>query len=342
MPVLRQVPEDFVVEEIPLYPAKGEGGHTFLLIEKRDVTSESVARALARAAQAAPRDVGYAGRKDRHAVARQWFSAPDLDPERALELELPGCRVLEAIRHPHKLRTGHLAGNRFDLRVREVSPETIAAAPAAGEALSRTGLPNRFGVQRFGRQGDNAERGRALLAGGRMDRDRRAARFWLSALQAEVFNAVLDERPIPPGRLERGDVAVVHASGGLFLVETSVREQPRADAFEISPTGPIFGTKVSVEPAGQPARRERAAMARLGIPAPLLPPPGVRLHGTRRPLRVQPREVEVEAEDGALRLRFVLPPGSYATVFVDALLVAAGAEPVRVVVESPAPDRGES
>jgi tRNA pseudouridine13 synthase len=333
MPLLRQVPQDFVVEELPLYPAKGEGGHTFLLVEKRGVTSEGVARALARLARAAPRDVGYAGRKDRHAVARQWFSAPGLDPERALELELPGARVLQAVRHPHKLRTGHLAGNRFDLRVREVSSEAIAAAPAAGEALASAGLPNRFGVQRFGRRGDNAERGRALLAGGRIGRDRRAARFWLSALQAEVFNAVLDERPIPPGRLERGDVAVVHASGGLFLVEASAHEQPRADAFEISPTGPIFGTKISVEPAGAPARRERQVLARLGIPDPLLPPPGVRLHGTRRPLRVQPREVEVHGEEGSLRLRFVLPSGSYATVFVDALLAAVGAEPARVVVE---------
>jgi tRNA pseudouridine13 synthase len=237
---LKVEPEDFVVEEIPLYAPSGEGGHTFLWIEKCDVNSERVARALARAAGVAPRDVGYAGRKDRRALARQWFSVPDLAPERALDLEIPGARVLEAVRHPHKLRTGHLAGNRFDLLVRDVDEEAVAAAPATAAVLRAEGFANRFGEQRFGREGDNAERGLALLRGETGARDRRSRRedrFLLSALQAQVFNRVLEERPLPLSHLELGDVALVRSSGGPFLVEDLEHEQPRADAFEIARPG---------------------------------------------------------------------------------------------------------
>lgn len=333
---LKVEPEDFVVEEIPLYAPSGEGTHTFVWVEKRDVDTERVARALARAAGVAPRDVGYAGRKDRRAVARQWFSLPDLAPERAVDLEIPDVRVLHAARHPHKLRTGHLAGNRFDLLVRDVGEAQLAAAPAVAAVLRAEGIANRFGAQRFGRDGDNAARGLALLRGevpARRRRSRRDDRFLLSALQAEVFNRVLDERPLAPGRLELGDVALLHGSGGPFRVDDVEREQPRADAFEISPSGPLFGSRVSVEPLGAPAERERAVMRSLGIPDPLQPPRGVRLRGGRRALRVRPEGLEARAERDGLRLRFTLPAGSYATVLVEELLSRSTAEPGRVVVE---------
>jgi tRNA pseudouridine13 synthase len=121
---LRSEPEDFRVDEIPLYAASGEGGHTFVRVEKRLRNTEELARELARAAGARPADVGYAGRKDRVAVTTQWFSVPGLAPEAALALELHGARVIEAHRHPHKLRTGQLRGNRFEIvaRVAETLP----------------------------------------------------------------------------------------------------------------------------------------------------------------------------------------------------------------------------
>lgn len=337
MPVLAALPEDFRVEELPLYRPSGAGEHTFVWVEKRLVNTEDVARSLAAAAGAALRDVGYAGRKDRRAVARQWLSVPRLDPEEALALEIPGARVLEAVRHPHKLRTGQLAGNRFDLLVREVSEAAAARAPDAVAELVRRGLPNRFGAQRFGRDGRNAERGRALLRGEWRARDRRAARFLLSALQARVFDDVLAGRPLPLDRLEAGDVAVVHASGGVFLVEDAEREQPRADAFEISPTGPIFGGRMP-RAEGAPGERERAALAAWGVEEGARPPPGVRMRGARRALRVRPSDVSVRREGDALRLAFALPAGSYATVLVDEVLAAIEAGPLRPAVSD---DRDE-
>ena len=159
-----------------------------------------------------------------------------------------------------------------------------------------------------------------------MGGDRRSLRFLFSALQAEVFNEALARREHPLERFELGDVAVVHASGGLFLVEDVDGDDARAQEFEISPTGPIFGTR-TVNPTGAAAARERAAMEAHGVPeaARLELPPGIRLRGARRALRIAVPDLEVRAADGTLELRFGLPPGSYATVLVDELLGTTGA-----------------
>jgi tRNA pseudouridine13 synthase len=320
-------PEDFVVEEIPLYAPSGEGAHTFVHVEKRGLSTEEAARRLARLAGVAPREVGYAGRKDRAGVTRQWLSVPGLAPERALGHVEPDLRVLAAARHPHRLRTGHLAGNRFHVVVRGLAPERAAGAAERLGALARGGMRNRFGAQRFA--GDGIARARTLLAGAATPRDRRAARFWLSALQALAFNEVLARRPLAPGVLEAGDVAYVHASGASFVVEDAAREAPRAASFEISPSGPLFGTRL-LEPRAAPGVRERAVLDELGIPArgALRAPRGIRLRGARRPLRVRPEEASCErlAPD-AVRLCFRLPPGSYATVLVEELFGASDDRP---------------
>jgi tRNA pseudouridine13 synthase len=322
-------PEDFVVEELPAYRPSGEGGHTFLWIEKRLRNSEEVARWLAREAGVPARDVGYAGRKDRFAVTRQFFSVPGLDPDRALGLAQEGVRVLEAARHPHKLRTGQLRGNRFDLRVHGLTPAQQAKVDAVRERLCAVGLPNRFGDQRFGREGGNAERGRRVLAGEEKGRDRREARFLVSALQSAVFNTVLAERPLPLDAVERGDLARRTDSGGLFLVEDPDVDNPRARRFEISATGPLFGTRME-QPGPGVRAREEAALRRHGLdPGAIRPPRGIRLRGGRRPLRVPVPDlvVRAEPEGGVLRVRVALPAGSFATVLLEELL---GVVPERV------------
>jgi len=310
-------PEDFRVEEIPLFTPSGRGDHTYVRVEKVLRSTEEVARALARTAGVRSRDIGYAGRKDRFAVTTQWFSVPGLDPDAVLALE--GVRVLEAARHGHKLRVGQLAGNRFALVLRGVVPAVARGAAARLEVLAERGLPNGFGAQRFGRDGDNPGVGRRVLDGDLVMRDRRRARFFVSALQAAVFNDVLAGRRDAGRCLQVGDVAVVHESGGLFLVEDPAVEQPRADRFEISATGPIFGTRV-LAPTGEPAEREHEALVARGVALKPSLPRGLRLRGARRPLRVRPREIESRFVAGALHLGFVLPAGSYASVLVEDLV----------------------
>lgn len=319
---LRESPEDFVVDELPLYEPSGEGEHAYLFVEKRNKTTEQVARALAREADVPSRDIGYAGRKDRAAVTRQWFSVPGLALDRISAIEGDGFEVLEARLHGHKLRTGALRGNRFEITVRELTEDQCAAAPARLAALIEHGMPNRFGEQRFGRDGDNAARGLEILAGGKRG-DKRAARFAISALQSAVFNEWLDAREPALDELETGDVAWIHESGACFVVEDLEREAPRAASFEISPAGPLPGTRL-LDAKGVPGERERALFERFGLPNPLQAPRGIRVRGARRPARIRPEAASCVARGrDVLTIAFILPPGSYATVLMDALFTEA-------------------
>ena len=137
-----------------------------------------------------------------------------------------------------------------------------------------------------------------------------------------MLNAVLADRQLPPDRLETGDVAWLHASGACFLVDSAEREAPRATVCEVSPTGPIFGSR-TLEPRGAPLQRERAVYGKLGLgdPETLPLPRGIRLRGARRPLRVRPEAPSVKfLGEREARLRFTLPAGSYATVLIEELL----------------------
>src|SRR6185436_11128899 len=201
-------PDRFVVEELPAYPPAGEGAHTFLLLEKRGLTTFDAINQVAAAFGVAARDIGYAGMKDKQATTRQWVSVPGLDPERARAWTGNGVRVLEAARHPHKLRLGHLRGNRFEVVLTgTASDDDVAALRARFDALGAHGVPNRYGEQRFGADAANTARGLALLRGERQERDKRKRKLMLSALQSAVFNRALELRATSGGlkRVRPGD-----------------------------------------------------------------------------------------------------------------------------------------
>jgi len=329
MPRIKVQPEDFVVEELPLYAPSGTGDHTWVEVEKRLRTTEEVAAELAAAAGVDAGRIGWAGRKDREAVTRQWLSLPGLAPARAATLAGDGWRVLRAASHGERLRLGELVGNRFRIVVRDVD---VTAAEGAAErlaAIARHGLANAFGEQRFGRDEGNAERGAALLRGETVAGGRRQQRLYLSALQSAVFNDVLRTRPAPPHVLLPGDLVLVHASGALLSAGSPALPptawEGRTASFEVSPTGPMIGNKMRA-PRGEALARERAAAERWGVPwvhdLPRLR--GHLLPGGRRPLRVPLTEVAHRRLEGdALELAFVLPPGAYATVLIDELFTAS-------------------
>jgi tRNA pseudouridine13 synthase len=311
---IKAFPEDFRVDEIPLYPASGEGDHLFVRVEKTGKDSLFVARALARALGVSPREVGIAGQKDRHAVTTQWMSFPGVAPEAAFGLAGDGFRVLEAARHPHKLRTGHLKGNRFRIRLRDA--EDLEGVERIARALEERGLANYYGEQRFGRSGENAALGRKILRGdpeAASVRDRRLKKLLVSAVQSEVFNRVLARR-LREGSWAtplEGDVLQKLESGGLFVCETPEVEAPRVRSFECSITGPLPGPKMRPAPRGEPARLEEEAIREAGLgpedfanrrDAP----------GARRPFRL-PVRIGVERDAEGIVLDFELPAGAYAT-----------------------------
>jgi tRNA pseudouridine13 synthase len=329
--MFKQVPEDFEVEELPAYLPSGEGPHLYLLVEKRGCTTAEVARALAQAYAVRERDVGYAGLKDRHAVTRQWFSLmTERDGALPLAVDSPGAaevKILTASRHGNKLRTGQLRGNRFVICLRGATDPTLAREGL--RLLFERGIPNWFGPQRFGRAGDNAELGRALLEGGehpllgRAHRDRFLRKLALSAFQSALFNEWLGERLTVGvfGRAEAGDLLQlgVDGRGPVFLCEDPGVDDLRVQRFEVSPTGPLFGSRLRW-PAGEPLRRERALFERQGLNDALMTRGGNEFLGARRACRVRPEDGAVEEVEGGLRLSVSLPRGAYATSLLRELL----------------------
>lgn len=165
--VIRQRPEDFVVEEIPLAPPAGGGEHFMLFVQKVDLTTEQVARILCEHFGVRREAVGYAGQKDRLAVTRQAFSVHV--PGRRIEdfgmIEHERVSVLWADRHTCRLDRGQLAGNRFSIRIRGVEPTSAPRAARSLRTLERLGVPNRVGIQRFGSRQNNHLVGREIFRG---------------------------------------------------------------------------------------------------------------------------------------------------------------------------------
>ncbi len=162
---LKVQPADFMVEEIPLYQPLGEGEHTYFEVEKTGLSTFQAVRDIARALNLNPRRMGYAGLKDARAVTRQVMSVQGVPPEKVLALDLANIKVLWATRHKNKLKTGHLKGNRFTIRLRDVDENQMENARRILAVLEKRGVPNYFGEQRFGRRGDAHRLGRAIVDG---------------------------------------------------------------------------------------------------------------------------------------------------------------------------------
>jgi tRNA pseudouridine13 synthase len=310
---IRCVDEDFVVDEVPAYPAAGHGGHLFVRFEKRGLTTREAVTHLANALGVNPRDVGVAGQKDKHAITTQWVSFERVEPDAALRLEVPNVRVLAAVPHPHKLRTGHVRANRFELIIREATD--LDAAREVIAHLSDEGVPNYYGEQRFGVGERNVARATAMLRGDmRPPRDRFERKLLMSALQSSLFNNWLAQRVSERlyARPVLGDLLRKENTGGLFINQDNADALRRMQAWEVSATGPMFGASMR-RAEGEAALREQAVFERSGLTEEMFAAHAKSGEGTRRAARVRLRDCEIERIELGLRLRFELPTGAYAT-----------------------------
>lgn len=317
-------PEDFVVEELPAYEPCGSGEHLWLWIEKRGLSTLDLLDDLGRALDFDPRAIGVAGLKDAQAVSRQWVSLQHVDDKEVSGLGGERWRIERVTRHTNKLQMGHLRGNRFAITLRGTAPGDVDKAAANLAELARLGVPNYFGEQRFGKRGANLQKGLDILHGNarafaaRMPR--RVFGLIVSAVQSEVFNRVVMARLSALGTLQRGDLAFLHRNGAVFPVDDPAREQPRADNFELSPSGPMPGPKMPL-PGGEVAAIEAAALAAIGVsPEHFAKLPFGMARGERRPLRIPVYDTAAAAVEGGVRLQFALPRGSYATSVLRELL----------------------
>ena len=321
--LFKAVPEDFEVDELPAYEPSAEQGsdeHLFLWVEKRGRSTPEVAKLIARHAGAQERDVSWAGLKDRQGITRQYLSLPSKFEAKLAGFEAPGVTILRSARHRNKLKAGHLRGNRFTLVVRDVND--LGAAKASLEKLQVMGIPNFFGDQRFGRDGDNAAKGKAILLAGGKHRDRFERKLFLSAYQSALFNEVLTKRIEARtfAMALAGDVLKKHESNGEFICAEPAVDQPRLDAFEVSATGPIFGPSMRAAEL-LPGEIEASVLAAQGVSTATFDAGGRETQGTRRFFRVPLAALEIEElTERSLRLRFELPAGAYATVLLREVL----------------------
>ena len=398
---IKQAPEDFTVEEMPAYEPSGFGEHLFLWIEKRGLSTFDVVRRLASAVGVSPRDVGYAGLKDVKAVARQYLCVSRVPEEKVRSLEFDEWKVLDVRRNTTKLRVGHLAGNRFAVRIRGVDADGARRAREVVGLLEARGVPNFYGPQRFGAGGRNVIIGTALLrerynravqaflapcraeegtgvyearkyaSAGDYNRalklfpesfipERRLAialrdaglpvrglpgsriqlskllrvipkrylEFYVSSLQAHLFDEVLKLRYHSLDRLFPGDLAWIHSKECVFLVEDAEAEAPRAASLEISPSGPIYGFKVPFA-KGEPGETEWRILrkARL-LPRAFHMRLGLKNKGVRRPMRVPLSGAGIVHEGDTLTIGFSLPKGAYATTVLREIMKPPSWDPL--------------
>jgi len=333
----KQSPRDFVVEEIPLYEFSGEGEHLILFIRKKNLSTLELVSAMAKYLGIKNKEIGYAGLKDKHAMTKQYISI-NKKYEEALEgFNLENIKIISKTYHNNKIRIGHLTGNRFYIKVKKVNPTSAAKIDEALKSIQTNGIPNFFGYQRFGRDGDNHIDGEKIAKGEKKERNPKIRKLLISSYQSHLFNMWLNRRleintlvskfkseeleevlNIPKTQLDKmknqehpfklisGDIMEHYPYGRLFDFDGTEHDFERFNSRDISVTGLLCGTKARI--ASDISREIEKDFD-----------DEINADGTRRYAWIYPTDIEgrfnqVEAQ---YEFNFTLPKGSYATVLLE-------------------------
>jgi tRNA pseudouridine13 synthase len=333
----RQSARDFVVDEIPLYPFSGEGEHLVLHIRKKNLSTWQMLDIFSNHLGIKSRDIGYAGLKDKNAQTKQYISLPKKYEPMLENFDHEGIKILERHYHNNKIRMGHLKGNRFFIRLKKVNPTSAYKIHEALKAIKKNGIPNYFGFQRFGTDGENYLKGKAILEGTLREKNKKLHQFYINAYQSYLFNGwlsrrvqiskliesftpheLLNELSLPlaeieqmkkqkhPFKLIHGDVLMHYPHGKIFHYESD-DEIARFDAHDISMTGLLSGKRAT-----------RAIEEAFAIEQ-TFDTITKDIDGARRYGWIYPQEIEgiYKENEAWFELHFTLPKGSYATVLIE-------------------------
>lgn len=314
----RQRPEDFQVDEISDFDLSGEGEHLWLHIRKTGCNTDWVASELAKACGVPPRQVGYAGLKDRHAVTTQWFSVqlPQVDQPEPIQASLSeGIEVREVRRHHKKLKTGGLRGNAFRIKVRDISGDREQIETNI-QQVSRDGIPNYFGRQRFGHELGNVQKASDWFAGTFRPRNRKLKSLLISTARSWIFNHILSYRIQSEQWLAPldGDIYQLDGSHSWFLPDAKENDpeeiQRRLQEKDIHITAALWGED-EVQTTGEAALLEQAIAGRF----PELTDGLIqhRVKQDRRSVRLRVDGLSAVWDNDDLILTFELTAGGYAT-----------------------------
>ena len=344
--------KDFTVEEIPLYEFSGEGEHIVVAIRKKDMTTWEMLSYISSALGVKQKEIGYAGLKDKDGMTVQHISLPRNFESAIKDLTHPNIKILSVVRHKNKIKLGHLAGNKFFIRLKKIMPSDFAKLKNGLKTIEKEGMPNYFGYQRFGRDGKNHELGRDIAHGIKKERNQNLKRFFISAYQSYLFNDWLDFR-IKLSRLTEsfdkkeledalkshfasrdiamdakigaelkkqkqffkiidGDAMCHYPHGRLFFAEDMKAEGDRFASREIAPTGLLCGEN------NKSAKGSAFEIEKYFVDA------KVKALGDRRYAWIFPTDcsIEYDEEEAHAKIRFSLPKGSYATGLLEELVGA--------------------
>ncbi|QBQ63596.1 tRNA pseudouridine(13) synthase TruD [Actinobacillus indolicus] len=310
---------DFIVKEELGYDLSGDGEFVAVKIRKTDANTLFVGEKLAEFAGISAKNMSYAGLKDRHAVTEQWFclhlagkETPDFS-----QFQLDGVEIVAVTRHNRKIRVGSLAGNHFELLLREVKESDDLTARL--QQIQAVGFPNYFTEQRFGRDGHNLTQAQRWAKGEISVKDRKKRSFYLSAARSEIFNLVVSNR-IELGLTQQvleNDLMQLAGSNSWFVAkaEELAELNKRLELQDILLTAPLVGENSATQTVSEYEQKivtEHQDLLALMAKE--------RMNATRRAMFCKPQHFEWAFEDDGLRLKFFLNAGSYATALVRELI----------------------
>ena len=336
----KQSKDDFVVTEIPLYEFSGEGEHLILKIRKKDLATWDAVQIIANFVGCKDRDIGYAGLKDKNAMTVQSISIHKQYEEKLKTFKHDKIKILETTRHNNKVKVGHLKGNKFFIRLKRVTPVDARKIEQVLGQIATLGMPNYFGFQRFGIEGDNWKKGRDIIDGKLKEKRRNLRQMYINAYQSHMFNAWLSKRveisklvnafepkelvdklqlPLQTIKdmkaqehflkLMLGDLMSHYPFGRIFHVEDLAVEAEKFNNRDRVPTGLLAGKRVK-KSEGLAYEYEKEFDEKL------------QEDGARRFAWIFPDEIasEYKEDKNWFELSFSLPKGSYATELISELM----------------------
>ncbi len=317
---LKQSAEDFIVIEDLGFEPEGDGEHLFVSVTKRYQNTGWVANELAKFAGVRQVDVGYAGLKDRNALTTQYFSInisgkdePDWD-----RFSIEGVTINAIKRHPRKLKRGIHRGNRFILTLHDLQSETSTLEQRL-HTIKVKGVPNYFGEQRFGFNGNNLNMAQKMFAGEIKVKDRTKRSLYISSVRSYLFNQLLSQRVQLQqwDQLLAGDVPMFNGKTRPIDPEALQLEPERFDLSLCHPTGPLWG-KGDLISSGEVKKLEQQLKTNEPEYCQALEHQGLKQE--RRALRLFAEELEWTLVDQkTLKLDFTLVSGGYATSVIREL-----------------------
>lgn len=313
---IKACPQDFRVSENMEIVPTGDGEHHWLHISKTKCNTDQVAKALAKFAKVAHRDVGYSGMKDFFAVTSQWFSVwlPGSKQPNWSEFDLAGVTIEHATRHVRKIKRGTHKSNSFQIQLSGIDG-SVAPLMQTIELIKDQGVPNYFGPQRFGRNADNMNQVLAILKGGKRPKNRNLHSLLLSAARSWIFNKVVSarvEQQSWQALLER-EPACLDGSNSVFISDAAADETQRLASLDIHPSAPMWGQGYERFMIDSPVTHDWELAVLKGEQELCEGLERLRLDYQRRSVRTHVRNLQAQINEQGVVVSFQLQRGQFAT-----------------------------